>query len=160
MGRIVDLCGDVAAAVDEGPEGFVLPLEAREQLLADWSEEDIEDALGFVTESILQSELVEAADSLSSRLVELLGVYGDKTAFEGAVAGRARLGIDEIDQLTRRLDRLEEILDVFRDEGAPDRQGLEALRRRLLDQGIEDDMRPDWEKQTEPELPEADDSDD
>jgi hypothetical protein len=160
MGRIVDLCGEVAAAVDEGPEGFVLSVEAREQLLADWSDEDIDDALGFVTESILQSELVEAADSLSSRLVELLGVYGEKGAFEGAVAGRARLGIDEIDQLTRRLDRLEEILDVFRDEGAPDRQGLEALRQRLLDQGIEDEMRPDWEKQDGAELPEGGGSDD
>jgi hypothetical protein len=159
MGRIVDLCGEVAAAVNEGPEGFVLPAEAREQLLGEWSEEDIENALGLVTDSILQSELVEAADSLSCRLVELLGVYGDKAAFEGAVAGRARLGIDEISQLTRRLDRLEEILDVFRDEGSPDRQGLESLQKRLLDQGIAEEMRPDWEKLGDGELSEGDDPD-
>jgi hypothetical protein len=159
MGRIVDLCGEVAAAVDEGPEGFVLSPEAREQLLANWSEEDIDDALGLVTESILQSELVEAADNLSWRLVELLGAYGEQAAFEGAVAGHARLDIEAIDQLTRRLDRLEEILDIFRDEGSPDRQGLEALRKRLLDQGIEDEMRPDWEKQGDGELPKGDGSD-
>jgi hypothetical protein len=147
MGRIVDLCGEVAAAVDEGPEGFVLPAEAREQLLADWAEEDIEDALNLVSESIFQSELVEAADSLSARLVELLGDFSEEEAFASAVDGEATIGIDVIRQLAHRLDRLEEILDVFRDDAPPDRQGLEALRRRLLDQGIEEEMRPDWERQ-------------
>ncbi|MCG6927971.1 MAG: hypothetical protein LJF30_22025 [Acidobacteria bacterium] len=146
MGRMVDLCGEVAAVVEEGAEGLVLPVEAREELLADWPEEDIEDALGFVTDSYLQSELVDAADSLSARLVEVLGAYGEEKAFEAAAAGKATLGIDEVRQLAHRLDRLEEILDVYRDEGSPDRQGFEALRKRLLDQGIEDEMRPDWEK--------------
>jgi hypothetical protein len=146
MGRIVDLCGEVAAVVEEGAEGLVLPVEAREELLADWSEEDIEDALGFVTDSYLQSELVDAADSLSARLVEILGAYGEEKAFETAAEGKATLGIDEVRQLAHRLDRLEEILDVYRDEGSPDRQGFEALRKRLLDHGIENEMRPDWEK--------------
>jgi hypothetical protein len=145
MGRIVDLCGEVAAAVDQGPEGFVLPTDARERLLADWAEEDIEDALGFVSESFFQSELVEAADSLCARLLEMLGTYGDEKAFEGAAAGRATLGIDEIRQLAHRLDRLEEILDVFRDEAPPDRQAFDALQGRLLDQGIEKEMRSDGE---------------
>ena len=45
--------------------------------------------------------------------------------------------IQEIRQLAHRLDRLEEILDVFRDYGSPDRQGFDALQRRLLDHGIE-----------------------
>jgi len=146
MGRIVDLCGEVAAVVEEGAEGLVLPIEAREELLADWSDEDIDDALGFVTDSYLQSELVDAADSLSARLVEMLGAYGEEKAFEVAAEGKATLGIDEIRQLAHRLDRLEEILDVFREEGLPDRQGFEALRKRLLDHGIEDEMQPDWEK--------------
>jgi len=146
MGRIVDLCGEVAAAVEEGPEGFVLPIEARERLRADWPEEDIEDALGLVSESIFQSELVEAADSLSARLVELLGAYGDEKAYESAAEGKATLGIEEIRQLTHRLDRLEEILEVFREEGSPDRQGFDELQARLLDHGIEDEMQPDWEK--------------
>ena len=88
MGRIVDLCGEVAAAVDEGPEGFVLPPDAWEGFRKDWSEEDIEDALNFVTESVLQSELVEAADSLSARLVETLGDYGEEGAFASAVEGK------------------------------------------------------------------------
>jgi hypothetical protein len=145
MGRIVDLCGEVAAAVEEGPEGFVLPPDARQRLLSDWAEEDIEDALGFVSESIFQSELVEAADSLSARMVELLGAFGEEAAYQGATEGQATLGLDEIRQLAHRLDRLEEILDVFRDEGSPDRQGFDELQRRLLDHGIEDEMRPDWE---------------
>jgi hypothetical protein len=149
MGRFVDLCTDVAAVADEGPEGFVLPLEEREKLLGEWSEEDIEDALGFMTESILQSELVEAADSLSARLVELLGAYGEEEAYKGAAEGKATLGIDEIRQLAHRLDRLEEVLDVFRDEAPPDRQGFEELRQRLLDHGIEEEMRPDGEKGAE-----------
>jgi len=146
MGRIVDLCGEVAAVVEEGPEGFVLPIEARERLRADWPDEDIDDALGFVTDSYLQGELVDAADSLSARLVEMLGAYGEEKAFDVAAECTATLGIDEIRQLAHRLDRLEEILDVFRDDGSPDRQGLEALRTRLLDHGIEDEMQPDWEK--------------
>jgi len=76
MGRIVDLCGEVAAAADEGPDGLVLPAEAWGRLREGWSDEDIEDALGFVKDSLLQSELVEAADSLSARLVEVLSGLG------------------------------------------------------------------------------------
>ena len=71
MGRIGDLCSEIAAVVDEGPDGFVLPVEAWERLGADWPEEDIEDGINFVTQSIFQSELVEAADSLSTRLLEV-----------------------------------------------------------------------------------------
>ncbi|MCG6923595.1 MAG: hypothetical protein LJF15_21265 [Acidobacteria bacterium] len=160
MGRIVDLCGEVAAAVDEGPEGFVLSPEAWEEFRKDWSEEDIQDALNFVTESILQSELVEAADSLSARLVEALGDYGGEEAFASAVEGQATIGIDVIRQLAHRLDRLEEVLEVFRDEDAPDRQGFDALQRRLIDQGIEDEMRPDWEKQEGEATPPGEDEPD
>jgi hypothetical protein len=147
MGRIVDLCGEVAAAVEEGPEGFVLPAEAREELLGDWTEEDVEDALNLVSESFFHSELVEAADSLSARLLEVLGDYGEEKAFASAVEGNATIEVGVIRQLAHRLDRLEEVLDVFRDEEAPDRQGFDALQRRLIDQGIEDEMRPDWERQ-------------
>jgi hypothetical protein len=116
MGRIVDLCVAVAAAGDEGPEGLVLPLEAREQLLG-------------------------------ARLIEMLGTYGDEKAYEGAVSGEATLDLGEIRQLAHRLDRLEEILDEFRDVSPPDRRGFEVLKRRLLDHGIEEEMRPDWEKE-------------
>jgi len=147
MGRIVDLCGEVAAAADEGPEGLLLSPEAWNRFRDDWSDEDIEDALGFVKDSLLQTELVEAADSLSARLVELLGAWGSEKTFTEAAAGRATLGIDVIHQLAHRLDRLEEILEVYRDDDGPDRKGFDDLQRRLIDHGIETDMRPDWEKQ-------------
>jgi hypothetical protein len=146
MGRIVDLCGEVAAAADEGPEGLVLPLEAWDRLRAEWPDEDIEDALGFVKDSVLQSELVESADSLSTRLVELLGTWGEEKAWVAAVEGHATIPIDAIRQIAHRLERLEEVLEVYRDQEGPDRRGFDALQRRLMDQGIESDMRPDWEK--------------
>jgi hypothetical protein len=154
MGRIVDLCGEVAAAADEGPEGLILPLDAWDRLRDDWSDDDIEDALGLVTDSLLQSELVEAADSLSVRLVELLGTWGEAKAWAAAVEGHAAIPVSVIRQLAHRLDRLEEVLELYRDRRGPDRRGFEELQRRLMDQGIEEDMRPDWERQGEGEPPE------
>jgi hypothetical protein len=146
MGRIVDLCGEIAAAADEGPEGLVLPVEAWDRLRSDWSDEEIEDALGLVRDSLLQSELVEAADSLSARLVELLGTWGEARAWStAAVAGHASFPLDVIGQLARRVDRVEEVLEPFRDDKGPDRQGFDELRRRLIDQGIEEQMKGDAE---------------
>lgn len=145
MGRIVDLCGEIAAAADEGPEGLVLPVEAWDRLRSDWSDEDIEDALSLVRESLLQSELVEAADSLSARLVELLGTWGDARAWAAAVEGHASVPLDVIGQLARRVDRVEEVLEAFRDDKGPDRRGFDELRRRLIDQGIEEQMKGDAE---------------
>lgn len=147
MGRIVDLCGEIAAEAEEGSEGLILPLEAWDRLRREWPEADIEDALGFVKDSVLQSELVEASDSLSTRLVEVLGTWGDAKAWAAAVEGHASISIDVIRQLAHRLERLEEILEVYRDQSGPDRRGFDELQRRLLDRGIEDQMRPDWEKQ-------------
>jgi len=140
MGRIVDLCGEIAAAADEGPEGLVLPPEAWERLRAEWGDEDIEDAMAFVRDSLLQSELVEAADSLNARLVEVLGTFGEAKAWKEAEAGEARLPLEIIHQLARRAGRLEEILEDFRDGAPPDRRGFDALQRRLQDQGIEEEM--------------------
>ena len=142
MGRIVELCGEVAAAADEGQDGsLVLPAEAWDKLRDDWSDEDIEDALGFVRDSLLQSELIEAADSLSARLVEVLGGWGEARAWTAAVEGHASRPLDVIGQLARRVDRVEEILEAYRDDKGPDRRGFDELRRRLMDQGIEDEMR-------------------
>jgi len=143
MGRIVDLCGDVAAAAEEGPDGLLLPVEAWDKLRADWSDEDIEDALGFVRDSLMQSELVEAADSLSARLVELLGTWGEPRAWQAAVEGHANVALDVIGQLARRVDRVEEILDLYREGQGPDRRGFDALRQRLINQGIEQEMARD-----------------
>ena len=159
MGRIVDLCGEIAAAADEGPEGLVLPLDAWDKLRADWSDEDIEDALAFVKDSVLQSELVEASDSLSTRLVELLGTWGDGKGWAEAAAGRATLSVDVIRQIAHRLDRLEDILEAYRDETPTDRRGFDRLQRRLMDHGIEAEMRPGRAPAGEA-LPEAAPSDD
>jgi len=145
MGRIVDLCGEVAAAADEGPDGLVLPVDAWDRLRADWSDEDIEDALGLVRDSLLQSELVEAADSLSARLVELLGTWADARVWAAAVEGHASVPLDVIGQLARRVDRVEEVLETFRDDQGPDRRGFDELRRRLIDLGIEEQMKSDEE---------------
>ena len=142
MGRIVDLCGEVAAAADEGPEGLVLPPEAWDRLRDDWDEEDIEDALGLVRDSLLQGELVDAAESLSTHLVEVLGAFGKAEAFEDAVAGHAEIGIEVVRQLAHRVELLEETLEPYREGRGPDRMGFDALRRRLLDLGIESEMGP------------------
>jgi hypothetical protein len=126
MGRIVDLCGDVAAAAEEGPDGLLLPVEAWDRLRADWSDEDIEDA-----------------DSLSARLVELLGTWAEPRAWQAAVAGHANVTLDVMGQLARRVDRVEEILDLCREGQGPDRRGFDALRQRLINQGIEQEMARD-----------------
>jgi hypothetical protein len=147
MGRIADLCGEVAAAAEEGRDGLVLSPEAWDRLRGEWSDADIEDALGLCRDSLLLSELVEAADNVSARLVELLGTWGEARAWPAALEGHASISIDVIRQLAHRLDRLEEILEFFREQKGPDRRGFDALQRRLIDHGIEDEMRPDWEKQ-------------
>lgn len=143
MGRIVDLCGEIAAAVEEGADGYVLSPGAWAQLREDWPEEDIQDGINLVTDSFFQAELVEAADSLSARLVEILGAYGEEKAFSRAASGQATLDIEAIRQLAHRLEQLEEILEAFRDDEPPDRRGFDALQRRLINLGIEDEMGPD-----------------
>jgi hypothetical protein len=140
MGRIVDLCGEVAAAAEEGRDGLILPPDVWERLRADWDDEDIEDALGLVHDSLLQAELVESADTLSARLVEVLGRFGDTGEFQKATADHGTLSFEAIGQITRRVARLEEILEAYREGAPPDRRGFDALQRRLADHGIEDEM--------------------
>jgi len=79
--------------------------------------------------------------------VELLGAWGEAKAWAAAIEGHATISVDVIRQLAHRLDRLEEVLEVYRDQKGPDRRGFDELQRRLMDQGIEDEMRPDWERQ-------------
>ena len=140
MGRIVDLCSEIAESAEEGAEGLVLPPDVQERLRAEWTDDDIEDALGLVHESLLQSELVESADSLSARLLELLGVYGEAAGFHKVESGQAVLTVDVLGQIVRRVARLEEVLESYRDGGSPDRGGFDALQRRLADHGIEEEM--------------------
>lgn len=140
MGRIVDLLGEIAAEADEGPDGLSLSPEAWDRLHADWSDEDIEDALTLVRENLLLGELTDAADSLSARMVEVLGAFGSAGGFAEAAEGNARLPLDVIGHLARRVDRLEELLEEFRDGAPPDRTAFDALQRRLVDRGIETEM--------------------
>ena len=156
MGRIVDLCGEIAAAAEEGPEGLVLGPEMWDRLREEWTDDDIEDALGLVRDSLMLGELVEAADSLSARLVEVLGSYGDARSFKQLEEGEAILGIDAVGQLTRRVSRLEEILDAYREGGTPDRTGFLGLQHRLAEYGIEDELDED----PIPRGPDDDDEDD
>ena len=140
MGRIVDLCTEIAESAEEGEDSLILPADVWQRLRAEWSEEDIEDALGLVHENMLQSELVERADSLSSRLLDLLGSYGEEAGWEQVGSGRAVLSVEVIGQLARRVSRLEEVLEAYRDGTAPDRSGFDALQQRLADHGIETEM--------------------
>jgi hypothetical protein len=158
MGRIVELCGEVAAEAEEGPEGLVLPPESWERLRGEWQDQDIEDALALVQDSLMQAELVESADSLSARLLDLLGGYGETSAFRKAESGQATMTLEEIGQLARRVARLEEVLETYREGVPPDRKGFDALRRRLADQGIEDEMeRGRAEAERQPREPDEDD---
>jgi hypothetical protein len=140
MGRIVDLCGEVAAAADEGGEGLVLSPEAWDRLREDWKDDEIEDALSFVRDSLLQGELVDAADSLSAELLTLLGSFGTAASFAKVEAGEARFTVEMIARLARRVARMEEALDGFRDGDRPDHRGFSALQTRLMDVGIEKEM--------------------
>jgi uncharacterized protein with von Willebrand factor type A (vWA) domain len=158
MGRIVDLFGEVAAEADVGGEGIVLPAEVYERLREEWDDDDIEDALKLVHETLLQGELVDCADSLSARMVEVLGEFGSPTGFQLAQSGEAVLGLETIAQLARRVHRLEEVLESYRDDEPPDRSGFDDLRRRLMDVGIEEEMSLDDEDA--PAVPRPDDDDD
>ena len=143
MGRILDLFGEVAAEADEGTEGLELGPEAWDRLRKEWKDEDIDDALALVHESLMQSELIEAAESLTGRLLEILGVYGNPAPFAEVTAGKAVLTVDVIAQIARRLDRLDEVLGAFRQGDGPDRTKFDALRNHLLNVGIEKEMTPD-----------------
>jgi len=143
MGRIVDLCGEIAAAAEEGPEGLVLAPDMWDRLREEWTDDDIEDALGLVRDSLMLGELVESADSLSVRLVEVLGSYGDARSFKQLEEGDATIGLETVGQLTRRVARLEEILEAYRDGASPDRSAFTALQSRLADAGLEDEMEAD-----------------
>ncbi len=143
MGRFADLCAAVAESAEEGAEGLILLPETWDHLREEWPDEDIEDALGVVHETILQGELVDSADSLCARLVEALTPFGTETAFREAETAGASLSLDTVGQIARRVARLEEILTAFRDSPPPDRRGFDALYERLMNRGIEDEMEPE-----------------
>jgi hypothetical protein len=143
MGRIAELCSEIAENAEEGPEGLTLSPDLWDRLRDDWEDEDIEDALNVVRETFLNGALVESADSLSARLLEVLGAFGTEAAFKQAEQGKARIPLEAIGQLARRVSHLEEILEAYREGSPPDRRGFDALQRRLALLGIEPDMYDD-----------------
>ena len=143
MGRISELLSEIAESAEEGGEGLVLSPDAWDRLRDEWTDEEIEDALRVVQESLLQGALLESADSLSARLLEILGSFGEAAAFKRAEAGQATLSLEAIGQLARRVARLEEILEAYREGSPPDRRGFDALQRRLAVVGIESEMQDD-----------------
>ena len=159
MGRIVDLFGEVAAEAEIGADGMELSPEAHERLREEWDDSDIEDALKLVYDAYLQNELVECADSLSARMVDVLGEFGSPTGFQIAQSGEAVLSLETISQLARRVFRLEEVLESYREGEPPDRAGFDELRRRLMDVGIEEEMSLDDDAPTVPRLSDEDDED-
>ena len=136
MGRIAELLGEVAEIAEEGPEGLKLTPDGWDRLREDWNDEDIEDALGLVTDSILLSELVESADSLSARMVDFLGSYA--ASFEQVEAGRAVIGLEVMGQLARRVARLEDVLEAYRDGRSPDHTAFDKVQERLAVHGLEE----------------------
>jgi hypothetical protein len=143
MGRIVDLCSEIAENAEEGPEGLILSPDLWDRLRDDWEDEDLEDALSLVRDTLLHGALVESADSLSARLIEVLGAFGEAAAFRRAQAGEGRLPLEVIGQISRRVARLEEILDAYREGSPPDRRGFDALQQRLADLGLESELQDD-----------------
>jgi hypothetical protein len=145
MGRFADLCGEVAASLEEGVEGLVLPPESWDRFRADWQEEDVEDAIALVQESLLQTELVDAADSLTARMLDLLAPYGTEAGFKKVEAGQATLTIEDVGQITRRVARLDDVLETFREHAPAENPDFETLRARLANHGIEEEMAADRE---------------
>jgi hypothetical protein len=160
MGRIVDLISEVASEADIGPEGVDLPADAFERLRGQWDEDDIDDARTLVHDRLLQDELVEVADSLSARLLEVLGEFGSTSGFQRAQEGGAVLSLEVIGQLARRLARLEEVLDTYREDAPPDRRAFDDLRQRLMNLGIEDEMARDDDHPASGEAGEGEDDED
>ena len=139
MGRIVDLCGEIAAAAEEGPEGPD-PLPRHVGPAARGVDgRGHRGRAGARPRQPAAGELVESADSLSARLVEVLGCFGDARAFKKLERGRGGcIGIDAVGQLARRVSRLEEILEAYREGASPDRARLRrpaAPAGRVRDRG-------------------------
>lgn len=159
MGRIADLIADVAAEADPGEERMDLPQETRDRLRQEWEEDDIEDALAIVHQEYLREALVQSADSLNSRMMDVLGEFGSQKGFIRAQEGGAVLTLEVIGQLVRRVNRVEEVLEGCREDPPPDRRGFDELRRRLMNLGIEEEMGIDAEV-LPPEAEETDEADD
>ncbi len=140
MGRIVELITDVAASADEEGAGLSLSTGDFDRLRDDWGDDEIEDALALAQTAFHHEAVTEAADSLSARVIEVLGTFADEKRFAGCADPEAPLPTETLAQLARSVAYLEEALSLVRDAPAPDRTRFEELLKRLANRGIEDEM--------------------
>lgn len=141
MGRIVDLVTEVAAAADEQGSRLTLSPEAFDRLRDDWGDEEIEDALALAQANFEHQAVVEAADTVSARVIEVLSVFSSEAEFQRAAKGESAVTTDALSTLTRCVSYLEEALASVRDAPGPDRARFDTLVERLANLGIEEEMR-------------------
>jgi len=142
MGRIVELITDVAASADEEGANLSLPVGDFDRLRDDWGDDEIEDALALAQTAFHHEAVNEAADSLSARVIEILGLFADEKRFAGCAEPEAPLSHETLAQLARSVAYLEEALSLVRDAPPPDHTLFNKLRERLMNRGIETEMAP------------------
>ncbi len=151
MGRLVELITDIAACADEQGTSLSLSTADFDRLRDDWGDDEIEDALALAQVAFHHEAVNEAADSLSARVIEVLGTFADEERFARCAAEDALLPTETLAQLARSVAYLEEALSLVRDAPPPDRKRFDTLLERLANRGIEDEMGP------LPAAPKADD---
>lgn len=132
MGRLVDFYCEIAAEAEDGVEGLTLSNETRARLGADWSDDDIDDTLQLVDQNLRLDAIAEAADSLSAHLVELLGSFGENPK-------EARLSVQTLAHLVRRVDYLEELLAGYREGSPVERGAFDQLTQKLAKLDVDGD---------------------
>jgi len=156
MGRFAELCGEVAASMEEGVEGLTLRPKPGTASAPTGRRKTSKDAMGLVQESLMLDELVDAADSLSGRHGRLAGpISAPRLRTRAPRPARPRVSLDALGQLTRRVARLEEALARLSRQVPAANPGSRTLRVRLANQGIEEEMRSS-EDEGEYPTPESD----
>ena len=142
MGRIVELITDVAASADEEGTKLNLPMADFDRLRDDWGDDEIEDALALAQTAFHHEAVNEAADSLSARVIEVLGLFADEKRFAACSDPDALLPVETLAHLARSVNYLEEALSLVRDAPPPDNTLFNKLLERLANRGIEAEMGP------------------
>lgn len=142
MGRLVELITDVAASADESGATLTLSNSDFDRLRDDWGDDEIEDALALAQTAFHHEAVNEAADSLSARVIELLGTFADEERFRKCADADAVVPTETLAHLARSVAYLEDALALVRDAPAPDRTRFDKLLERLANRGIEAEMAP------------------
>jgi len=142
MGRIVELITDVAASADEEGTKLNLPMADFDRLRDDWGDDEIEDALALAQTAFHHEAVNEAADSLSARVIEVLGMFADEKRFASCSDPDALIHVETLAHLARSVNYLEEALSLVRDAPPPDNTLFNKLLERLANRGIEAEMAP------------------